>query len=124
MANLPHLPPAFEHRFLKAVCGLPAGVQRAVFGPPPVVDGQRLASDLQALLRLAELTGSNEFIGDKDVAAARADRRLEARIVSPPQPIPMARVEAVEIPGPAGTIGARLYAPPAAAQEPPPLLVY
>jgi acetyl esterase len=105
------------------VCGLPAGVQRLLFGAPPVVDGQQVESDIHVLLRLAELTGSNEFIGDKDVPAARADRRLEARIVSPPRPIPMARVEAIEIPGPAGTIGARLYVPPGP-QEPAPLLVY
>jgi acetyl esterase len=37
----------------------------------------------------------------------------------------MARIEAVEIPGPAGQIGARLYVPPAAGtQNPLPLLVY
>lgn len=124
MAELPRLPPAIEHRFLNLVCGLPAGVQRRIFGRPPVVEGQRLASDIHALLRLAELTGSNEFIGDKDVVAARADRRLEARIVSPPRPIPMARVESIEIPGPAGVIDARVYVPPAPAQEPTPLLVY
>jgi acetyl esterase len=123
VANIPRLPPALEHRFLKLVCGLPAGVQRLLFGAPPVVEGQRLESDIHVLLRLAELTGSNEFIGDKDVAAARADRRLEARIVSPPRPIPMARVEALEIPGPAGAIGARFYVPPGT-QEPAPLLVY
>jgi len=109
---------------LKVICGLPAGVQRRLFGAPPVVEGQRLESDIHVLLRLAEWTGSNEFIGDKDVVVARADRRLEARIVSPPRPIPMARVEAVEIPGPAGAIGARLYVPQAPAQEPPALLVY
>jgi acetyl esterase len=124
VANLPRLSPTIEHRFLKVVCGLPAGMQRLLFGAPPVVEGQRLKSDIHVLLRLAELTGSNEFIGDKDVVAARADRRLEARIVSPPRPISMARVEAVEIPGPAGAIGARLYVPQAPAQEPPPLLVY
>lgn len=124
MANLPRLPPAIEHRFLKVVCGLPAGVQRLIFGAPPVVEGQRLESDIHVLLRLAEWTGSNEFIGDKDVPAARVDRRLEARIVSPPRPIPMTQVEPLEIPGPAGAIGARLYVPPTPAQQPPPLLVY
>jgi acetyl esterase len=124
MAELPRLPPAVEHRLLKLVCGLPPGVLRLLFGPPPVIEGQRLASDIHALLRLADLTGGNEFIGDKEVAAARADRRLEARIVSPPRPIPMARVDSLEIPGPAGTIGARLYVPEKPAQEPVPLLVY
>jgi acetyl esterase len=106
------------------VCGLPAGVQRRVFGRPPVVEGRQVESDIHVLLRLAELSGSNEFIGDKDVVAARADRRLEARIVSPPRPIPVARVESIEIPGPAGAIDARLYVPQALAQEPPSLLVF
>jgi acetyl esterase len=124
VANLPRLPPGIEHRFFKVVCGLPAGVQRLLFGAPPVVEGRRVESDIHVLLRLAELTGSNEFIGDKDVAAARADRRLEARIVSPPRPIPVARVESIEIPGPAGAIGARLYVPQAPTKEPPALLVF
>ncbi|MGN6215509.1 MAG: alpha/beta hydrolase [Solirubrobacterales bacterium] len=125
MAELPRLPPAVEHRVLKAVCGLSPRLQRLLFGPPPVVDGQRLASDVHALLRLAELTDSNGFIGDKDVGEAREERRLEAEIVSPPRPIPMARVEPLQIPSAAGAIGARLYVPPvAAASEPRPLLVY
>lgn len=123
MANLPRLPPPLEHRFLKAVCGLPAGVQRALFGPPPAIDGQRLASDIHALLRLAEIAGSDEFIYGEDVAEARVERRLEAEIVAPRRPIPMARVEPVAIPGPVGTIGARLYVPPGA-QKARPLLVY
>jgi len=110
---------------LKAVCGLPAGVQRRLFGAPPVIDGQRLASDIHALLRLAEIAGSEDFIYGDDVAKARADRRLEAEIVSPRQPIPVARIEPVEIPGPAGTIDARLYVPLGApAQKSRPLLVY
>jgi len=125
MANLPRLPPRLEHRLLRAVCGLSAGVQRRLFGAPPVIDGQRLASDINALLRLAELAGSEDFIYGDDVAKARADRRLEAETVSPRQPIPMARVEPVEIPGPTGTIGARLYVPLGApTQKSRPLLVY
>ncbi|MGN6253950.1 MAG: alpha/beta hydrolase [Solirubrobacterales bacterium] len=125
MAELPRLPPAVEHRVLKAVCGLSPRLQRLLFGPPPVIDGQRLASDIHALLRLAELTGSNEFVGDKDVEEARRDRRLEAEIVSPPRPIPMARIEPLEIASPAGAIGARLYVPTVPApRELRPLLVY
>jgi acetyl esterase len=124
MANLPRLPPPLEHRFLKAVCGLPAGVHRRLFGPPPVIDGQRLASDIHALLRLAEIAGSDEFVYGDDVAKARADRRLEAEIVAPRRPIPMARVEPVEIPGPAGTIPARLYVPRRPGRGRVPLLVY
>ena len=39
-------------------------------------------------------------------------------------PIPMARVEEVAIPGPAGEIAARLYVPASDGSDPPPLLVY
>lgn len=88
-----------------------------------MIDGQRLASDIHALLRLAEIAGSDEFVYGDDVVRARADRRLEAEIVSPRRPIPMSRVEPVEIPGPAGAVGARLYVPPGSRGQVP-LLVY
>jgi len=111
-----------EHRLLKLVCGLPRGVQRRLFGPPPQFDGQTLASDVQALLWMAKLARSDSFTEAADVGEARAHRRLEAEIVGERPPIPMARVEAVELPGPAGPMAARLYVP----LDPPPpaLLVY
>jgi len=49
------LPPPAEHRVLKWACGLPPRVQRRLFGAPPTIDGQTLASDVQTLLRVAEL---------------------------------------------------------------------
>jgi acetyl esterase len=124
VAELPRLPPAVEHRFLRFVCGLPAGVQRRVFGAPPVVEGQRLADDVHALLRIAQLFRGDSLRSKGDPARARTERRHEARIVATRPPIAMARVESVEVPGPAGTIGARLYVPPATSKDPPPLLVY
>jgi acetyl esterase len=111
-----------EHRIVRAACGLPAGAQRLIFGKPPVLDGQELAGDIQVLLRLAELTGSRSLTDNGDPERVRAERRVEAAVTAGP-PTPMARTEELEIPGPAGTMRARLYAPagggPAA-----PLLVY
>ena len=123
MAELPRLPPAVEHRFLRFVCGLPPRVQRRLFGPPPVIDGQRLADDIHVLLRIAQVFRGDSLRSKGSPAEARAERLHEARIVAHRPPIPMARVEAVAIPGPAGTIEARLYLP-AGADEPSPLLVY
>jgi acetyl esterase len=123
VARLPHLPPAVEHRFLRFVCGLSPRVQRLLFGAPPTIEGQRLASDIHALIRIAEIVRGDSLRSKGDPVDARAERRQEARVVAHRPPIPMARVEAVELPGAAGPIEARLYVPPQTAQ-PPPLLVY
>ncbi|HEU5062734.1 MAG TPA: alpha/beta hydrolase [Solirubrobacterales bacterium] len=124
MAALPRLSPAAEHRLLKAVCGLPRGVQRLLFGAPPRVDGQTLASDVHALLQIAKLARGESLTEGASVAEARAHRRLEAEIVAERPPLPMARVEPLELPGPAGTLGARLYVPPTSGETPASLLVY
>ncbi|HEX8753035.1 MAG TPA: alpha/beta hydrolase [Solirubrobacterales bacterium] len=125
MRELPRLPPPVEHRVLKKVCGLAPRVQRRLFGPPPRIDGQTLASDTHALLRMAELSGAGSFAAGRTPAEARTQSRLEAAAVSPRPAILMARVEAVEIPGQGGTIPGRLYVPLGApASAPGPLLVY
>ena len=123
MANLPRLPVGAEHRVVKFFCGLPPRVQRLLFGAPPAVDGQRLAPDIHTLLWLDRLVSGGGLAGEKAVNEARAERLKEARIVAHRPPIPMARVEVVAIPGPAGTIDARLYVPEMT-EEPSPLLVY
>ncbi|MET0558117.1 MAG: alpha/beta hydrolase [Solirubrobacterales bacterium] len=125
MANLPRLPPRAEHRLIKRLCGLAPSLQRRLFGPLPQIDGQTLATDIHVLLKLAELAGSPSFMNGMTVEEARASARYEAAVTSANPPIPMARVEAVEIPGPAGPLAARLYAPrgiPGGVT--PPLLVY
>jgi acetyl esterase len=122
VASLPRLSPAAEHRFLKLVCGLPRGVHQRVFGPPPQIDGQTLASDIHALVRIAALARNDSLSEGRDIAAARAERRREAAVVGGPMPIAMARVEPVEIPGPAGTMPGRLYV--STEPAPPALLVY
>ncbi|HWJ42576.1 MAG TPA: alpha/beta hydrolase [Solirubrobacterales bacterium] len=124
MATLPRLPPAAEHRLLRAVCGLPPRVLRRLFGPPMEVDGQTLAPDIQALLGMARLAGSESFTEGIPIATARRNRLQEAEVVAERPPLPMARVEAVEIPGPGGTIAARRFVPRGAQTGSAPLLVY
>jgi acetyl esterase len=125
MATLPRLSPPAEHRIVKAVCGLPPRIQRRLFGRPPSIDGLTLASDVHALIRLAELAGSESFAAGMPVAQARAQSRFEAKVASSPLPIPMARTEAIEVPGPAGPLPARFYVPHGfTAGAPMPLLVY
>ena len=122
MATLPRLPAPIEHRVLKTVCGLPRGVQRRLFGAPPEIDGQRLASDIHALVQIAKLARGDSLSEGLALEDARVERRHEAEVVGGPEPIPMAKVEPVQVAGPAGNMDARLYVPPG----PPPsaLLVY
>ena len=124
MADLPRLSPSLEHRLVKFICQLPPRVQRILFGAPPAIDGHRLAEDIHALLWLDRLVDDDGGTEEQSVEAMRAERLKEARIVTHHPPIEMARVEALEIPGPAGPLGARLYVPPVPAADPSPLLVY
>ena len=81
-------------------CGLPPRAQRRLFGQPPRIDGQELATDIHVLLRLAALTGENSLTEGLPPEEARAET-LAGPVVSGP-PLPMARVEELAIPGPAG----------------------
>ena len=108
---------------LRLVCGAPRWLQRAVFGSPPRRDGQELEPDLHALLRLAKLFGEESVAAGRSPEQAREQNRADAAAAAGP-PLPMARVEARSIPGPAGEIPARLYLAPGAAPPPRPLLVY
>ena len=75
------------------------------------------------LLRLAALEGEFSLVEGRSVEEARAENRAGAPVVAGP-PQPMARVEELRIPGPAGEIGARLYVALSPSQAPQPLLVY
>jgi len=86
------------------------------------MDGQTLASDVHALVQIAKLARSDSLSEGLAVEEARVERRREAAVVGGPEPIPMARVEPLQIPGPAGTMDARLYVPPG--PTPSALLVY
>ncbi len=119
------LPAAFEHRVLKTACGLPPLAKRALFGRPIVSEGQTLAADIQAMLRLGQLNGVEDLYAGMAPEMSRAESRRGAAVLAGPRRLPMDRVEARTIPGEAGPIPARLYVPggqPAA--EPAPLLVY
>jgi len=125
MADLPRLPPKAEHRLIKRLCELAPSVQRRLFGAPPQSEGQTLASDIHVLLQLAKLAGSPSFLAGMTVEQARASARHEAAVIGSNPPIPMARLEPVEVPGPGGPLAARLYVPLGLpAGEAPPLLVY
>ena len=125
MAVLPRLSAPFEHRLLLWACGLSPRIQRSLFGRPPSVDGQTLASDQWALIRLAALAGDTSFTGGLGPIEARVHNRRGAEATAARPPIPMARVEAKEIPGPAGPLPARFYVPAGLpATEPAPLLLF
>jgi acetyl esterase len=114
VADLPRLPPRVEHRILRFACGLPPWLQRLAVGGPPRVDGQELAPDIAMLLRLAELAGTGSVTQGRDPAQARALNRAGTAAAAGP-PRPMARASELEMPGPGGTIRARLYRAPAGA---------
>ena len=120
---LPRLPAKIEHRIVKRACGLPPGVIRRLIGPPPRLDGQELAPDIQMLLELGERTGETSLVEGRTVEQARAKNRAEVPVVCGP-PRPMARVEELTIPGPDSEMPARLYVALGAPQPPQPMLVY
>jgi acetyl esterase/lipase len=125
VATGPRLPVAVEHRVLKAACNLPPRLGRLLFGRPPEIDGQRLACDVHAMLRLAAFSGTTSFTNGLPPVEARALSREGAASGEWRPKIPMARVTAVEIPSDDGPIGARFYVPGALpGGTPPPLLVY
>lgn len=108
---------------LKIACGLPAGLQRLLAGAPPRIDGLELAPDVQMLRRLVHLAGDRAVIEGMSPLQARAKYELGAETIGAPK-LPMARVEELRLPGPAGPVGARFYVPPGADPSPGPLIVY
>jgi acetyl esterase len=112
-----------QHRIARRACGLRPRTLRRLLGPPPRLDGQELAPDIQMLLRLAALEGEFSLVEGRTVEQARAENLAGVPVVNGP-PRPMARVEEMSIPGPAGEIAARLYLALGALDSPQPLLVY
>ena len=115
--------PALGERLETAVAWvvprLPRWAARALAGRPIRIDGQELDVYVQVALRLERIMGGFE---PRPVAEAREIRRHEARIFSGPR-IEVARVGDLELPGPAGTLRARLYVPEGH-RPPGPLVVY
>ena len=97
MAELPRLSPRAEHRLLRFVCNLPPRVQRLVFGAPPEIDGQVLASDVHALIRLAEFAGIKSYTNGLPPTEARALTRLGAMASSHHPPIPIGQTSGISL---------------------------
>jgi acetyl esterase len=120
----PRLPPRIEHRILRIVCGMPAGLQRALFGAPARIDGQELAAEMQPLVRLAALANDESASEDGSLSPQQARARLQASSAAAAGPQRSLPGTDLTIPGPAGAIPARFYEPPGVGLEQRPAIVY
>jgi acetyl esterase len=123
VAAPPRLPSSVEYRILNSLCGLSPRVQRRLFGPPPEIDGQVLASDVNVVIKMADRAGENSLTGGLPPKQARARVRRSAASSDGP-PIPMAELLDFEMPGVDGPLKARLYVPRGAPPPPRPMLVH
>lgn len=95
----------------RALLRLPGPVHRVLAGTPVRIDGLELDPTSQFLLVLEKLSGTKSDAGaELSPVRARAITSRQARAIAG-RPIELPRVEAVEIPGPAGSIAGRLYVP-------------
>jgi acetyl esterase len=117
------LPAEIESPVVRAACRMRPRRQLLLFGDPPAIDGQVLATDLQTLLFLARLTGHDMLTGGLPPEEARAYILRSAAAVRG-APLPMAEVRELTFGSPAGPLPARLYVPYGAGPRPRPLLVY
>jgi acetyl esterase/lipase len=108
---------------MHALCEMRSRRQRRLFGPLPSLDGQVLAPDVNAVLKLAELVGAGSLTGGLPPAQARAMVRRSAA-ASSGTPIPMAELLELELPGAERPLGARFYVPHGAPAPPRPMLVH
>jgi acetyl esterase len=120
----PRLPATLEHRALKRLCGLSPRAQRRLFGPPPQIDGQVVAPDINVVLAMARRTGEDTLTGALPPREARAYVRRSSKTVSGPNPLPMKELIEFDFPGPASNLRARLYVPFGAPPPPRPMLVH
>lgn len=121
----PQLPPSVEFRFLRWACGLSPRTQRLLFGAPPTIEEQTLASDVHVLVEMARRSGARSYTNLLPPNEARAFNSRGAQAMVPKRPLPMERVENLTIPTAAGPLGARFYLPRhLPGGTPPPLLVY
>jgi acetyl esterase len=96
-----------------------------IFGAPTQIDGQVLAPEMQALVRLASLARDESASAYGKLTPSQARARIRAGAAAaagPKQSQPT--VEDLAIPGPAGPIPARFYEPPGMGLEERPLIVY
>ncbi len=110
MSTVPQIAP--RDRVEAAICialtRLPLAAQRLLGGAPIAIDGLELHPTSQLLVKLERLAGVPP-VESLPVDEARAQvGRQAALLTGRKRSLP--RLEDLEIPGPAGTIGARLYA--------------
>jgi acetyl esterase len=108
-------------KLARLVCGLPPSLQRTLSGRPVEIDGQQLDPEIQLLLKLTKLEPDPD-LWKLSPAEARVDLRRLALSLEGPK-VPVARVDVLELPGPADPIGARLYVPEGE-RAPLPMLMY
>jgi acetyl esterase len=116
---MPSLAERAQAGLVRALIALPKPVARLLAGRPIRLDGQELDPHVQLALRLEERQGG---FRSRPVEEVRAQRRADARLFRGPT-IEVARVSELQIPGPAGPIGARLYVPAGLGKQVP-LIVY
>jgi acetyl esterase len=119
----PRLPAPVEYRLLRSVCQLSPRKQRLLFGRPPSIDGQVVAPDVNAVIKMAALSGGASLTGGLPPEEARARVRKSAASAEGPR-LPMAELLEFEIPGAAGRLKARLYVPHSAPPPPRPMIVH
>ena len=108
-----------ETVLVRSLAAAPAPLVRLLAGRLTVREGQRLDPLAQTALRLERFYGG---FRPEPVETVRERRRRDARVFAGER-IEVAEVRDLELPGPAGPIGARLYRP-AGLAEPAPLIVY
>jgi acetyl esterase len=97
-----------EPAALRALLGLPTPVQRALAGRPVTLDGQRLDTETQWMLRLRRLL-REPAAETLPTAQARAAILRQCRLVGGVQPVGETRD--LQLPGADGPVPARLYVP-------------
>ncbi|HEX5120306.1 MAG TPA: alpha/beta hydrolase [Pseudonocardiaceae bacterium] len=102
------IPPSWQAGTVRALYGLPPSVRRRLAGKPVTVNGQRLDSDTQLLLKLSAAQGMR--LTAPTPAEARAKLEAGSVLASGP-PDPSVTTRDLRIPGPDGVVGARLYTP-------------
>ena len=108
---------------VKLIPRLPAAAKRLLSGGRAVtIDGNTLDPSLQMLLAAQKVAGIDGLVVADDPVATRVSNSQLTQTLDE-RDVRVAEIRPLSIPGPAGTIPARYYRPPAA-ESPAPLLVF